>query len=110
MNTPMGAQSGHARPEGRRHALTGTMTAAAAPDPMEITDGAVDGDYLTWKAALTQPMPITLEFYREGRRRQDLRQREARHRSATRPFEGTRLTRSIRRPQHVIADSAHTAR
>jgi hypothetical protein len=38
------------------------MTAAAAPQPLEVTDGVVDGDNLTWKAALTQPMPINLEF------------------------------------------------
>ena len=25
-------------------------------------DGTVDGDNLTWKAALTQPMPINLDF------------------------------------------------
>jgi hypothetical protein len=62
MNTPMGAQAGTLELKEDGAALTGTMSAAAAPDVMEITDGTVDGDDLTWKAALTQPMPITLEF------------------------------------------------
>ena len=62
MNTPMGAQSGSLDLKEDGKTLTGTMSAAAAPDAMEISDGTVDGDNLTWKAALTQPMPVTLEF------------------------------------------------
>jgi hypothetical protein len=62
MNTPMGAQSGTLDLKEEGTTLTGTMSAAAAPAPMEVTDGTVDGNNLTWTAALTQPMPITLEF------------------------------------------------
>ena len=62
MNTPMGVQAGDLDLKEDGSTLTGTMSAAAAPGPMEITDGIVDGNNLTWKAALTQPMPITLEF------------------------------------------------
>jgi len=62
MNTPMGAQSATLELRADATTLTGTMSAAAAPEPMEITDGTVDGASLTWKAALTQPMPISLEF------------------------------------------------
>jgi hypothetical protein len=62
MNTPMGAQPATLELEENDSTLTGTMTAAAAPGPLEVTDGTVDGDNLTWKAALTQPMPINLEF------------------------------------------------
>lgn len=62
MQTPMGAQEGTLELKEEGSTLTGTMTATAAPEPMEITDGTVDGSSLTWKAALTQPMPITLEF------------------------------------------------
>jgi hypothetical protein len=29
---------------------------------LELEEGKVDGDVLTWKASLTQPMAITLEF------------------------------------------------
>jgi hypothetical protein len=62
MQTPMGAQSGTLDLTADGGTLTGTMTAAAAPEPMEITEGTVDGSSLSWKAALTQPMPITLAF------------------------------------------------
>jgi hypothetical protein len=62
MKTPMGDQTGTLDLKEDGATLTGTMTAAAAPDAMEITEGTVNGDALTWKAALTQPMPITLEF------------------------------------------------
>ena len=44
MNTPMGAQSGTLDLKEDGTTLTGTMTAAAAPDTMEITDGTVDGN------------------------------------------------------------------
>jgi hypothetical protein len=62
MNTPMGAQPATLELKEDGSTLTGTMTAAAAPGPIDVTDGTVDGDNLTWKAALTQPMPINLEF------------------------------------------------
>jgi hypothetical protein len=62
MNTPMGAQSATLDLKEEGSVLTGTMSAAAAPGPLDVTDGKVDGDNLTWKAALTQPMPINLEF------------------------------------------------
>ena len=42
--------------------MTGTMTAPATPEPTPITDGTVDGGELAWKVAITQPMPVTLEF------------------------------------------------
>ncbi|MFI5053875.1 MAG: hypothetical protein ACHQDE_05890 [Acidimicrobiia bacterium] len=62
MSTPMGAQEMTVDLKEDGSTLTGTMTAAMAPAPMEISDGTVDGNALTWKAALTQPMPMTLEF------------------------------------------------
>ena len=61
MNTPMGAQQGSMELSTDGGNLTGTLTAATG-DAVEITDGTIDGDNLTWKAAITQPMPITLEF------------------------------------------------
>lgn len=61
MNTPMGAQNGSMELTTDGASLTGTLTAATG-DAVEITDGTVDGNNLTWKAAITQPMPITLEF------------------------------------------------
>ena len=62
MSTPMGAQEMTLDLKEDGGALTGTMSAAMAPEPMALSDGTVDGDALTWKAALTQPMPMTLEF------------------------------------------------
>jgi hypothetical protein len=62
MKTPMGAQDGTLDLATDGGTLTGSMTASVAPEPIEITDGSADGDALSWKAALTQPMPITLEF------------------------------------------------
>jgi hypothetical protein len=62
MNTPMGAQAATLDLKEEGSTLTGTMSAAAAPGPLDVTDGTVDGNNLTWKAALTQPMPINLEF------------------------------------------------
>ena len=32
------------------------------PGPVTSSTGEIDGNSVTWKAALTQPMPITLEF------------------------------------------------
>lgn len=41
-------------------ALTGTMEGQQGT--LELKDGAVDGDSVSWKADITNPMPITLEF------------------------------------------------
>jgi len=61
MNTPMGAQNGAMELTTDGNSLTGTLTAATG-DAAEITDGTIDGNNLSWKAAITQPMPLTLEF------------------------------------------------
>ena len=61
INTPMGAQSGVLTLATDGGAVTGSMTAATG-DSIELTDGTADGDNLTWKAAMTSPMPMTLEF------------------------------------------------
>ena len=62
MSTPMGAQEVTLDLKEEGSTLSGTMSAAMAPAPMELSDGTVDGNALAWKAALTQPMPMTLEF------------------------------------------------
>lgn len=61
MDTPMGKQTGAMELSTDGSNLTGTLTAATG-DAVEITDGNIDGNNLTWKAAITQPMPVTLEF------------------------------------------------
>src|SRR5262245_53487962 len=60
MNTPMGAQAAvlDLRTEG--DTLSGSMNSPQGN--MDFTDGKVDGDQLTWNVAMTQPMPMTLEF------------------------------------------------
>ncbi len=60
MNSPMGAQDATLVLATDGDTLTGSMNSPQGS--MDITDGTIDGDALTWKAALTQPMPITLEF------------------------------------------------
>ncbi len=57
MNTPMGAQQG---------TLTlnedGTGSLDGAQGNVELSDIALDGDAGSWKAAITTPMAMTLEF------------------------------------------------
>ncbi len=60
MNTPMGSQDANLKFAVDGDTLTGTMSAPQGE--MEISDGKVDGNKASWSAALTQPMPITLEF------------------------------------------------
>lgn len=60
INTPMGAQQGTLTLSTDGGNLTGKM--AGAQGEMELQDGTVDGNNLTWKADMTSPMPMTLEF------------------------------------------------
>ena len=60
INSPMGAQSGTLTLQTSGATLTGKMSGAQGE--IALTDGTVDGNKLTWKAAMTSPMPITLEF------------------------------------------------
>jgi len=60
INTPMGAQQGTLTLATEGGSLSGKM--ASAQGEMDIQDGAIDGDTLTWKASMTSPMPMTLEF------------------------------------------------
>jgi hypothetical protein len=60
MNTPMGAQNATLTLVSDGNALTGNMSGPQGE--MELEDGAIDGDTLTWKASITTPMAMTLEF------------------------------------------------
>jgi hypothetical protein len=60
INTPMGAQNGTLTLSTDGGNLTGKM--ASPQGEMDIKDGAIDGDTLTWKADITSPMAMTLEF------------------------------------------------
>jgi hypothetical protein len=68
------------------------MSAAMAPEAMGPSDGTVDGDALTWKAALTQPMPMTLDFPPRSTATDEGR-REAPGTFGNATFEGTRACR-----------------
>ena len=60
MNTPMGAQKATLVLATNGGTLTGQMQGAQGN--LDLNDGKVDGDTLTWSANMTQPMPIKLEF------------------------------------------------
>jgi len=60
INSPMGAQNGTMTLATDGGALTGKLSGAQGD--IDIEDGTVDGDSLTWKASMTSPMPMTLEF------------------------------------------------
>ena len=60
METPMGAQEAQLELKTDGGAVTGAMKSPMGS--IDITEGTVDGDSLTWKASMAQPMPMTLEF------------------------------------------------
>ena len=60
MNTPMGAQNGTMTLSTDGGTLTGKLVSPQGE--IELTEGTVDGDALTWKADITSPMAMTLEF------------------------------------------------
>ena len=59
-NTPMGAQNATLTLATDGNTLTGTM--AGPQGTIDVEDGTVDGDSLSWKANITTPMMMTLEF------------------------------------------------
>lgn len=60
INSPMGAQEGSMTLTTDGSKLTGKLSAPTGE--IDIEDGTVDGDNLAWKASMTSPMPMTLEF------------------------------------------------
>ena len=61
VNTPMGAQESTLVISSSGAQLTGTQSAGSG-EGRPIDEGTVDGDDITWKASITKPMPMTLEF------------------------------------------------
>jgi hypothetical protein len=59
INSPMGAQEVNATITTSGDTFTGTTSGRMGEQTIE---GKVSGDTLTWSAAITQPMPMTLEF------------------------------------------------
>jgi len=60
MNTPMGAQNGTMTLTTDGGSLSGKLSGPQGE--IDLEDGTVDGDALTWKASITAPMAMTLEF------------------------------------------------
>jgi hypothetical protein len=60
MQTPMGERQSSVTLATSGGGLTGTQTAEG--ESGEITDGTVSGNAVGWKVAITNPMPLTLEF------------------------------------------------
>jgi hypothetical protein len=60
MNTPMGAQNGTMTLSTDGGSLSGKLSGPQGE--IDLEDGTVDGDSLTWKASITSPMAMTLEF------------------------------------------------
>ncbi len=60
MNTPMGTQNGVLTLAVDGDSLSGNMSGPQGK--IELTDGKVEGDSYSWNAAMTTPMPMTLEF------------------------------------------------
>ena len=59
INSPMGAQTVDVTITTNGDTFTGTTKGAMGE---QAVDGKVSGDTLTWSSAITQPMPMTLEF------------------------------------------------
>ena len=60
MNTPMGERKATLTLASNGSTLTGTQ--AAEQGSAEIADGKVDGNKVSWKVSIQQPMPLTLDF------------------------------------------------
>ena len=60
MNTPMGAQQGTLTLASDGGSLTGKLSGPQGD--IDIEEGTIDGDNLSWKASITTPMAMTLEF------------------------------------------------
>ena len=60
MNTPMGAQNGTMTLTTDGGGLSGKLSGPQGD--IDLEDGTVDGDALNWKASITAPMAMTLEF------------------------------------------------
>lgn len=60
VQSPMGAQEATLTLKANGSTLTGTQQSGSTS--MDIQDGKVNGDKLTWKGKITKPFPMNLEF------------------------------------------------
>lgn len=59
-NTPMGAQKGVLTLAADGNSLSGSLSGDQGS--INLEDGAINGDDLSWSANITSPMPMKLEF------------------------------------------------
>ena len=60
MNTPMGAQNGTMELTEDGGTLSGTLSTPQGS--IDLEEGTIDGNNMAWKASISQPMAMTLEF------------------------------------------------
>jgi hypothetical protein len=60
ISTPMGERPATLSVKTEGAVLKGSQ--AVEGDSAEIFDGSVNGDTISWKVSITNPMPMTLEF------------------------------------------------
>jgi hypothetical protein len=60
IDTPMGTRQAELELKADGSALSGTQSADGQSGP--IQDGSVDGNKVSWKVDITNPMPLTLTF------------------------------------------------
>src|ERR1700755_1843492 len=60
MSTPMGERNATLALKNSGGTLTGTQ--GADGNSAEIFDGTANGDDISWKVSITNPMPLTLDF------------------------------------------------
>jgi hypothetical protein len=60
ISTPMGERHATLSVKAEGTVLKGSQ--AAENNSAEIFDGSVNGDSISWKISITNPMPMTLEF------------------------------------------------
>lgn len=61
INTPLGAQQSVLNINTSGASLSGTQSAASG-DEKPIEEGKISGDQISWKASISKPMAMTLEF------------------------------------------------
>jgi hypothetical protein len=61
VNSPMGPQKSELTLKSDGATLTGSGSGPGGAS-VDITDGKIDGGNVSWKIAITSPMPMTLEF------------------------------------------------
>ncbi len=85
--TPMGDKSGVLELHVRGNELSGSLS--DGEHRIDISDGRIEGNNLSWRAKITKPMRLSFKFTAvvEGNRIEGA----ARHMLGNAPFSGTRL-------------------